>query len=344
MTEKNFTLTQHIQTIPDYIALVKNSMMIGADGEVITRPRITAWSDRSLTFPMNVNPFIPGGDKGLNAGKEILNECELWLKDKPWAGIYVDSLYRWGAYFNYRREHFAYAKYGLTYGEDGRACLDNSLEHLTFLDELGKIVRAKVNLTANGVRQRCWFHAQRLDVSGSEFGTGVNVEGVAVRRSMVYQKPYMSMNHVMKSRESDRNYIGKCFLFGVFGCSDMPYFNTPDYDKVKAIYDTYLPIERQMFPLGWEPVTYARTLTDGVLTERFGKASPIFFSLYRDTGSAISVDLEADGKPLGLPGKIKAIDPVSGKQLETTPNKDGKFTIHKIPLSEDGIGVVRIES
>lgn len=35
MTDKNFTLTQKIETIPNYITLVKNSLMIGPDGEVV---------------------------------------------------------------------------------------------------------------------------------------------------------------------------------------------------------------------------------------------------------------------------------------------------------------------
>ncbi len=131
-------------------------------------------------------------------------------------------------------------------------------------------------------------------MAGSEFGTNADLEGVAFRRSMVYHKPYMSMNHGMKGRESDRRYIGRCFLFGCYGCPDMPYFNTPDYPKVKDVYDTYLPIQREMFPLGWEPVTNARVLTDGVLTERFGDGPTIFFSLYRDTGEARTADLELD--------------------------------------------------
>jgi len=345
MKDKNFTLTQHIQSIPDYITTVKNSLMIGADGDVITRPRITSWSDKSLTFPMNPNPFIPGGEKKLNAGMEILNECRKWLEEKPWDGIYVDSLYRWGAYVNYRRDHFAYARYGLTYGGDGKPCLDNSLEHLTFLDELSKLVRSKGGkLTANGVRQRCFFHAQRLDVSGSEFGTNVTVEGVAARRAMVYQKPYMSMNHIMKGREVDRRYLGRCFLFGVYGCSDMPYFNTPDYLKVKDIYDTYLPIQREMVPLGWEPVTYARALARGVLTERFGSGHVILFSIYRDKGGAKATDLEVDCAQLDLEfDKLKVVDPVSGKSLVITKGEQGSAVVQGIPLSADGMGVVRIE-
>jgi len=345
MTEKNMTITQRIQSVPDYIATVKSSYLIGADGDIVTRPRVTDWSDKSLTFPMNVNPAIPTNGAKFNAGTEILNECRLWLENPAWAGIYVDSLYRWGEYINYRREHFPYAKYGLTYGPDGRPCLDESLDHLAFLDELRAMVRSKgKNLSANGVRQKCWFLAQRLDVAGSEFGTNSDLEGVAFRRSMSYHKPYMSMNHGMKGRESDRRYVGRCFLFGVYGCSDMPYFNTTDYPKVKDIYDTYLPIQRQMFPLGWEPVTHGRSLTDGVLIERFGGGPVIFFSLYRQTGAAKAADLEIDSAPLGLsPGKLTATDPVSGKKLEVT-GINGTLTIRRIPLSSDGIGVVKLES
>lgn len=159
---------------------------------------------------------------------------------------------------------------------------------------------------------------------------------------MVYQKPYMSMNHGMKSREADRRYLGRCFLFGIYGCSDMPYFNTPDYPKVKDIYDTYLPIQREMVPLGWEPITQARVLTKGVLTERFGKGKKVFFSLYRDTGDATAADLEVDCRALNMAADgVKVTDPVSDKKLEVSKD-GGKIVIHGIALSKDGIGVVKI--
>lgn len=343
MTVKNITISQNIMSVPDYIQTVKNSYLTGPDGGVITRPRICDWSDRTVTFPANPNPFIPGGEKGLNAGMSILNDCKEWLRSGNWDGIYVDSLYRWGAYLSYRREHFPYAKYGLTYGDDGRPCLDNSLEHLTFLDELRKVVGPNGKVSANGVRQRCFFHAQRLDVAGSEYGPGASVEDIAYRRAFVYHKPYMGMGHGMAGGERDRKYIARNFLFGCYGDCDMVYFSRPDYDKVKDLYDTYLPIERQMFPLGWEPVTCAKPLTEGVLTERFGDGPVMYFSLYCDKGDTSKADLEVDAKALRLTGKkVTAVDPVSGKTLSIS-DKDGKLIIQGVPLSKDGIGVVKIE-
>jgi hypothetical protein len=344
MTEKNVTISQMIQPIPDYVATVKNSYLIGADGDIVTRPRVCPWADKTVTFPMNPNPSIPGGEKRLNAGLTILDQCRKWLEGS-WDGIYVDSLYRWGAYLSYRREHFAYARYGLTYGPDGRPCLDNSLEHLAFLDELGKLVRSKGGeVAANGVRERCFFHAQRLDVAGSEFGTNTTLEGMAFRRSLMYHKPYMGMSHGMKGRDQDRRYLARCFLFGLYADSDMPYFDTPDYPKVKDIYDTYLPIQREMCPLGWEPVTWARSLTDGVLVERFGEGPAVFFSLYRDSGDAGAADVEVDCARLNLSrDKIKAVDPVAGRELQAGAVEDGKVMVRGVPLSRDGIGVLKIE-
>ncbi len=294
---------------------------------------------------MNPNPFITGSDEGLNAGIAILNDVRGWLKNDAWAGIYVDSLYRWGAYVSYRKEHFPYTKYGLTYGDDGRACLDNSLEHLTFLDELRKLVGPNRNVTANGVRERCFFHAQRLDVAGSEFGPNTSLEGMAFRRSMMYHKPYLGMAHALQGRQKDRAYLARCFLFGMYGSSDMRYFNTDHYLKVKDLYDTYVPIERQMFLLGWEPVTYARPLTDGVLTERFGEGSTMCFSLYRNSGDAMKADLEVDGTNLKLePEKVKATDLATRKTLEVLSGRDGKLAVQGITLSKDGIGVVKLDN
>lgn len=343
MTVSNMTISQQIQPIPDYIRTVKNSYLTAPDGWIVTRPRICEWSDRTVTFPQNPNPFIPGGDKGLNAGKAILNDIREWLKNPAWSGIYVDSLYRWGAYVNYRKEHFPYAEYGLTYGEDGRPCLHNSLEHLTFLDELRKVVGPGRKVTANGVRQLCFFHAQRLDAAGSEFGPNQELEGISYRRSMMYHKPYLGMAHALAGGQKDRRYIARCFLFGMYGSSDMVYFTRDDYAKLKDLYDTYIPIERQMFPLGWEPVTYARPSAQGVKAERFGHGKVVMFSLYHDTGAVSSTDLEIEGTSLKL-SSVKAIDPVSGKSLEVVTGMDGRLTVRGIPISKDGIGVVQIES
>ena len=342
MTTANITISQQIMSVPDYIKTVKNSYLTRADGSVNTRPRVCRWSDKTVTFPMNPNPFIAGSEEGLNAGKAILNDVREWLKSGDWAGIYVDSLYRWGAYVNYRREQFPYAKYGLTYGDDGRPCLDNSLEHLTFLDELRKLVGPSRNVTANGVRERCFFHAHRLDVAGSEFGPNTSLEGMAFRRSMMYHKPYLGMAHGLAGKAKDRAYLVKCFLFGMYGSSDMPYFSTPDYEKVRDIYDTYVPVMRQVFALGWEPVTHARALTDGVLMERFGEGPTVYLTLYRDSGSVLATDVELDATGLKL-DEVKATDPITGKALAVSREHGGRITVRNVPLSKDGMGVVRLD-
>ncbi len=242
--------------------------------------------------------------------------------------------------------HFRYARYGLTYGPDGRPALDNSLEHLTFLDELVKLVRpGGGKIFANGVRGRCFWHAQRLDMAGSEFGTNTTVSGIAFRRAMMYHKPYLGMNHGMGGKEKHRRYLARCFLFGAYGGSDMSYYASENYPKVRDLYDTYLPIQRRMNQLGWEPVTAARVLAEDVLTERFGDGRVMYFSLYRVSGDAREAGLEVDCARLELSSeKVTATDPVSGRTLEAVPVTGGKLRIQGIPLSTDGIGVVRVES
>src|SRR5207249_990182 len=154
---------QNIQPLEVFKQAIKTSCVYGPDGQITTRPRTTKWSALSLTFPINPNPLIPGHNDNSNIGTLVLDQCGKWLATGNYDGIYTDSLYRWGTYLNYRREHFAASRYGLTYGPDGKPCLSNALEHLVWLDEVGQLCHAQgKTISANGVRDICFFHAHRL--------------------------------------------------------------------------------------------------------------------------------------------------------------------------------------
>ena len=348
LTEKNLTISQRVGPLDAFKRTVRNSSLIGADGDVVTRPRTTRWSDLSLTFPTNPNPAIVGRAAGENVGTLILDQCRRWLDAGAWDGIYVDSLYRWGEYLNYRREHFPAARYGLTYGPDGRPCLSNRLEHLAFLDALGELVHPRgKKVFANGVRDTTFFHAHRLDMLGSEFGFGTKIEGLAYRRAIAYHKPYLGMYHGMGSAKKDSDYLARCFLFGLYGGGEGDYFASPAYQRDRPIYDMLLPVQREMTRLGWEPVTAARVRGEGgergVLVERFGNGPTVYFSAYASQdGARETFDLELDTARLGL-ANVTATDAFSGRSIRQSA-EGAIIVLHDLPLRAPGVAAVRVVS
>src|SRR5690606_37000022 len=74
-------------------------------------------------------------------------------KHPEYDGSYVDSLgANWPAVLNYRRDHFTYARYPLTFDKDGRVALQNSISHYEYLETLRQRMRAIGRLIlGNGV-------------------------------------------------------------------------------------------------------------------------------------------------------------------------------------------------
>ena len=338
-TARNVTVAMTGQSLADFKQTVKNSMLIGADGDVVTRPRVVPWAGKALTFPMNPNPFIKGP---LNAGSVVLEQCKRSLLG-PADGVYVDSLWRWGNYLDYDKGHFAATRVGLTYGDDGRPCLDNALEHLTFLDELGKLLHPKGRkVFGNGVRPGRFWHALVMDISGAEMGAAPT-ETYAFNRAASYHKPYLALNHNMGKNEArDLEFLAKCILFGMYGSGDRDYYTTPQYSRTKHIYDTYLPIQRKMNKLGWEPVTAAKATQESVLVERFGEGLEFYFTLYDTTGKLTSVNIDIDCARLGLTSdSIKAVDAATEKELGVKLISGG-VRVTDVPLTPQAFGVVRV--
>lgn len=331
--------------LPSFAQTITNSMLVGADGDVVTMPREVPWGGKTLTFPLNPNPFVHGEKTQANVGALVLNESREQMKF-GYDGIYVDSLWRWGNFFNYRKEHFAATRMGLTYGDDGRPALENSLEHLTFLDELGKALHASgKKVFGNGVRPGRFWHAQKLDVCGSEMGSG-SIESFAFNRAATFHKPYLILSHNMgkKGEAWDRELLAKCFLFGFYGSGDAGFYSTPQYELVRPLYEKYLPLQREMNRLGWEPVTAAKTSDAKILVERFGDGPVIYFTLYDASRKARETSLQVDSTRLHLNKKQLTIrEAFSGNELKFTRSEQ-LLEIRGVPLNTDGVGTVKLEN
>jgi|GEM_PF-360503 len=329
--------------VPKFIKVITNSMLVGEDGDIVTMPREVPWGGKTLTFPLNPNPFLHGETNQANVGSLVLDEARSAMKF-PCDGIYVDSLWRWGNFLNYRKEHFATTRIGLTYGLDGRPALDNSLEHLTFLDELGKLLHPSGRkVFGNGIRPGRFWHAQKLDVSGSEMGSG-SIESFAFNRAATYHKPYLVLSHNMgkKGEVWDRGFLAKCFLFGFYGSGNSDFYSTPEYERIRPVYEKYLRLQREMNRLCWEPVTDAQASNE-ISVERFGDSSVIYFTLYDASHQSRETTLQLGKTYLHLSKSQWIVhDAFSGKELKFT-SKNHLLQIAGISLNADGIGAIKLE-
>lgn len=133
---------------------VDSSALHTADGGYSIVIRDTLWGGNSVTFKMNPNPDLFVDRGGTNVGRLALGAADRWLAKRPeYDGMFVDSLgANWPAALNYRRDHFAYARYPLTFDPEGKVALDNAISHYEYMETLREKMYATGRLTlGNGV-------------------------------------------------------------------------------------------------------------------------------------------------------------------------------------------------
>lgn len=202
------------------LALIENSSLGDADGNRVIRVRSTQWGGNSVSFPTNANPRLrPKHPHGQTLGRYLLGEyVPLMLSDERVDGIFSDSLYEWGRYFDYDQDHFPAATIPLTYADttekpasDSAATtpygvafkpgLYNDFSNLEYLWALRRLLHAKGKvLMTNGLRslngETRVFDGFACDVIGVEvtmnFIGGVDTNAAFLRET-AYRKPVTLM-------------------------------------------------------------------------------------------------------------------------------------------------------
>ncbi|MBM3890725.1 MAG: hypothetical protein FJ388_16570, partial [Verrucomicrobia bacterium] len=125
-----------------------------ADGKYAIVIRNTSWGQNSVSFKTNPNPDLFADERRPTVASYAFELMEQWLKAHPeYDGMFVDSLgANWPALLNYRPDHFADARYPLTFDPQGRVALQNDLSHYEYVETLREKMRASERLVlANGV-------------------------------------------------------------------------------------------------------------------------------------------------------------------------------------------------
>jgi len=305
---------------------------------------------------MNVNPELFRDSTKPAAGNYYLRKyIPKLLNTGDIDGIYVDSLYRWGNWYNHRKDHFEYEEYPLTYNPDNKkVAIHNSSGHVWFLVALKALLKKKY-VFGNGVRANSFFEAARLDVLTCEFGFNETVD-YSYLRVFAYQKPVCRTTYFYRypmGEYDERDitedvggeleyYFKSTVLFGFFGTLRIPVkqekdgtlgiracdYKIANTSVVQRLIWKYVPYMRLLSNAGWEPVTWVRCKNKGIRIERYGRNKKQYLALLNTNKRAVSVSLDIVNREM-FP-KCRKVSDVLNRETFALARTDNK---HRISLS-----------
>lgn len=294
--------------------MILNSGIYDSSGEYTIVAR--HYTKRTLTFVLNPNPYLLDDSSRITIGKYTLDYyIPEWLKAMPEvAGIYFDSMGRWGKYLNYRRSQFKYAQYPLSVDREGRAVIPN-VNSLYDLIKSGKELLHKEDklVLANGVAMSGaklptgvddydasrgtsrFFIASLCDVATCESGVRTRMQNMLLYRTFMGRKPYGIVAYHHPSTLEMEKFFKRGLLTDIFTSMSWSSSNPVDMTNAKVLHQRYLPLMRMLYRAGWEPVTGVTGLS-GVYCERYGNPSKgkTFIVVYNPSDSVKNISLTLD--------------------------------------------------
>jgi hypothetical protein len=257
-------------------------------GKLLNRP----WNDGTV-WSVNSMPGIAG------VVTDFKNKWNPALRQRLYGperkgdldGEYVDSSEGYVTdELDFRREHFAATQTPLTFARDSRQVgIFRGLIAFEYIRALAQDVHAMDKLMmANSTPHRLCFLAAHLDIMGTETNWNPNAqwrplpdEELLYIRAICKGKPYcflMNTPFEQFSHALVETYMQRSLAYGMFpgffshNAAQGHYFQRPElYERDRDLFLKYVPLCKRVAEAGWEPITHARTDSDSVYVERFGK-------------------------------------------------------------------------
>ena len=276
----------------------------------------TPWfkSGWAVSITTNCNPDILGESRYHNILKEEIDPAVKLNVD----GIYFDSMeWNWHNDLNYRKEHFKYTNYPLTFSKDvARPAIWNFTSEFEIMKKIADEMHSQGKLVMGNGHAWNPFAAANLDLFGAElswYSTGDHdTKALDFKRAISFQKPIVfllneGLNDTAFTKfpyEGYAIYFEKLMAYGFFpsffseDASSDPYWqDSSKVERGRPFFKKYIPVIKQLSQAGWQPVTYATTRLNSVRIERFGGQKKLFFTVRNngntDTDCVISLDLKA---------------------------------------------------
>ncbi|MPY88268.1 MAG: hypothetical protein GEU99_10115 [Luteitalea sp.] len=332
------------KTPPEHKEIIEASVVHGPNRKPVFVPRVY-WHKNALTFPTNPDPDLFADRDVMTVGKFHFKYYRHLLEHIPdLAGIFHDSQYGWGLYFNFRREHFKYADRALSYHPTSKeVCLYNQFSLNESLEALREAFPDKL-VFANGLRPNFVYNVFPSDIVAVELLDVSKLHDphqASWYRTAAGPKPVIAWSY----RDWDQpdkidEFWQRSLLYG-YALSARGILARPvDFDLGQerigpelenAARRKYVPALRAISSAGWHPVTHA--WIEGRTTlqvERFGPDGDgkVYFTVFNPEEREVSVDLTIQADALELKQLSKAVSLVPDHStFPVSTAKDGRATV-----------------
>jgi hypothetical protein len=297
-----------------------------------------------LRFSVLVNP-----DQVNPEGRQTESEAVFAFYDevfRRWpecAGAYLDGTS--GACtvtYDYRRDHFPFFRDPFEYRDKvWRPCASGKASVIRWVEAFKRRYPGKLAFGNVWASTAMFPVCMALDVCGYESSRWWDLDHMDYYRAAACRKPGLLLNYFRIGQNLDTRAGGEKFFryataYGLF--PSIGRFTDEAYEKFGDLQHLYVPIVKQLFRAGWEPITWAVADEPAVRLQRFGSRLPMYFTLLNPEPVPRVVRLSIDARRLGLGKGLRAVEMVSAASLPLT-QKAGRL-VTQVALGPEDVAVV----
>lgn len=245
-------------------------------------------------------------------------------------GVYLDIIESYEANLNYRREHWRYAKYPLTFDWGREPAIHQIFSHAEYVRHMAEWLRPQGRLVFGNCTPKTPFVTPHLDILGNEvfWKTGEqwtpwSDSQCNYARLMAAKKPYCLLQYGDMTQEEQARYVKRCLFYGFYPSNQAApsggwyWAFPPVVERHRDIFAEYVPLIKQVAEAGWEPLTLASSDNKDVWIERFGSGERVYLTVFNPTETHKTAVVTLDER-LGATRKTRVLNLATGKRVRWT--------------------------